>query len=107
MGPEVTRANLRILWYYSVCLSCNSPGIRRLKETGTAMPCDVCEVGFRLVVGRRELWDDDNGTRQQSFISAVVQHAKKGPPTDIIAKPADPSLSAEEMEWLFGLDKKR
>ncbi len=101
----MTRANLRILWYYSVCLSCNSPGIRSLTETGTAMPCDACEIGFRLVVGRRELWDDDNGTRQQSFISAVVQHGIKVPPTDI-AKPADASLSAEEMAWLFGLDKK-
>jgi hypothetical protein len=101
----MSRSNVRVIFYYSTCLSCGAAAIRSLVATGTVMPCAVCGIGFRLVIGRRDLWDDEAGERMEEFQSALVEVSKKGNFTGhaLHSETSDPpTLSEKEMTWLFG-----
>lgn len=113
----MTYQNVRFLWYYGMCLNCGAGSVRSVVPRGEVLPCDKCAIGFRMVLGRRALWDNENGQRREKFQSAVVSKVPDGEPptlelveaddnaTDSAAAPGmphDTELSEAELRWLFG-----
>jgi hypothetical protein len=76
----MTYHNVRLLWYYGKCISCGAHAVRSVVPHGEVVPCDKCDIGFRFVLGRRALWDDDSGQRRERFQSAVVKQVPAGNP---------------------------
>lgn len=69
------------------------------------MPCDECRIGFRLVLGKRTLWDEQDGEQHEEFQSALVQVSESRPfrPSEPPPATSDlPSLSDKDMAYLFG-----
>lgn len=113
----MTPGNVRVLWYYGMCLCCGDGAIRSVACLGEVAPCEKCEMGFRMVLGRRVLWDGADGTRNDRYESAVrpvgkkdrTSHQSRASDSEIrdLADPGQdrsPTLSEEELRWLFGYD---
>lgn len=97
------RPNQRDLYYYGICLSCGAAALRSVSWRGNALPCDKCEIGFRFLLGRRTLWDGDEGNRIEEFQSVVIATPEQPASSAKTERSAGQheNLSPEELNWLF------